>query len=60
MTETTTSLLTYRRIDTASKLAGLALMAAGLEVGPVEPAGAALVIAGIVVGTITVFTNTHE
>ncbi len=59
MTELTMSGRTYRRLDVASKVGGLALIVAGLEVG-FGPAGAGLVVAGIVLGIITVFTDTHE
>jgi hypothetical protein len=60
MTEIRMSGKTYRRMDTASKLVGLALVAAALEVGPLTAAGLGLVVAGIAFGTITVFVNTHE
>jgi hypothetical protein len=46
---------TYRRVDTASKLAGLALVAAALEVGPTTAAGLALVVIGATIATVTVF-----
>jgi hypothetical protein len=60
MTEITLPARTYSRVDTASKLLGLALIAAGLEVGPVSTAGAALVLFGLAIGTITVFIQTNE
>ncbi|MEF8827057.1 MAG: hypothetical protein V5A27_12080 [Halapricum sp.] len=60
MTELTLSARTYSRVDTASKLLGLALIAAGLEVGPTSAAGATLVILGIAIGTTTVFIQTNE
>jgi hypothetical protein len=60
MTELSLPARTYSRVDTASKLLGLAVTVAGLEVGPATAAGAALVVAGIVVGTATVFIESHE
>ncbi|QSG14773.1 hypothetical protein [Halapricum desulfuricans] len=60
MTEIALSARTYSRLDTASKLLGLALVAAGLEVGPTGSAGATLVVVGIAIGTITVFITTNE
>ena len=57
MTELRMSGRTYRRLDVASKVGGLALIAAGLEVG-FGPAGAGLVVGGIVLGIITAFTDT--
>ena len=51
---------TYRHVDTASKLLGLATVAAGLEVGPTGAAGATLVALGIAIGTATVFIETNE
>ena len=60
MTEITLPARTYSRLDTASKLLGLALIAAGLEVGPTSTAGAALVLVGIAIGTTTVFIQTNE
>jgi hypothetical protein len=53
----TEQVVTHHRVDTASKLLGLALIAAGLEVGPLSAAGLLLVAAGIVSGTATVFTD---
>jgi hypothetical protein len=49
----------YRLVDTASKLLGLALVAAGLEVGGSTPAGIALAVAGTASATVTVFLS-HE
>jgi len=60
MTEITLTGRTYRRVDTASKLIGLAVIVAGLEVGPATAAGAILVLLGIAVGTATVFIQTNE
>ncbi|WP_135661935.1 hypothetical protein [Halorhabdus rudnickae] len=48
---------TYRRVDTASKLLGLALVAAALEVGPTSTAGLALVVIGVTLATATVFID---
>lgn len=47
----------YRLLDTASKLLGLALVAAGLEVGGSTLAGIALAIAGTASATLTVFLS---
>ncbi|MDS0261231.1 hypothetical protein NDI56_17665 [Haloarcula sp. S1CR25-12] len=47
----------YRLIDTASKLVGLALVAAGLDVGGSTPAGLALALAGTACATLTVFLS---
>jgi hypothetical protein len=60
MTEVTLGRQTYRRIDTASKLLGLAFAVAGLEVGPASVGGGALLAVGIVLATITVFIETNE
>ncbi|QGN07958.1 hypothetical protein Hrd1104_12075 [Halorhabdus sp. CBA1104] len=46
---------TYRRVDTASKLAGLAVATAALEVGPTTAAGIVLVVIGAILATATVF-----
>ena len=48
---------TYRRVDFASKLVGLALVAAGLEVGGGTAAGLLLAAVGAGCATITVFIN---
>ncbi|AAV46145.1 unknown [Haloarcula marismortui ATCC 43049] len=45
----------YRLLDTTSKLVGLALVAAGLEVGGGTLAGIALAIVGAACATATVF-----
>lgn len=60
MTELELRTRTYRHVDLASKLLGLALIAAGLEVGPLSAAGAVLVTLGIALGTATVFIQTNE
>jgi len=48
---------TYRRLDTASKLGGLALVAGALEVGPTTAAGVTLVVIGATFATATVFID---
>ncbi|MDS0222969.1 hypothetical protein NDI54_16610 [Haloarcula sp. S1AR25-5A] len=45
----------YRLLDTTSKLVGLGLVAAGLEVGGSTPAGIVLAVAGAACATATVF-----
>ena len=45
----------YRWVDRASKLAGIGLIAAGLEVGGDTLPGVALAGAGLAVGLATVF-----
>jgi len=45
----------YRLLDTTSKLVGLGLVAAGLEVGGGTPTGIALALAGAACATATVF-----
>ena len=57
MTEVSIPATTYRRLDLASKLVGLALVAAGLEVGGGTTAGLLLAAVGTVCATITVFIN---
>lgn len=47
----------YRRLDIASKLLGLALVAAGLEVGGSTAAGLLLAVAGTACATVTVILN---
>ncbi|MFB6162269.1 MAG: hypothetical protein ABEJ86_02355 [Halococcoides sp.] len=59
MTEQTVSNRTYRRLDTASKLLGLALVAGALHVGLMSPFGLALAASGTVLATATVFID-HE
>lgn len=49
----------YRRVETASKLAGLVVAVAGLEVGPVTAMGLALVVIGAVLATATVFIKSQ-
>ncbi|WP_146418070.1 hypothetical protein [Haloarcula hispanica] len=45
----------YRLLDTTSKLVGLVLVAAGLEIGGSTPTGIALAIVGAACATATVF-----
>jgi len=49
----------YRLLDTTSKLAGLGLVAAGLDAGGATPTGLALAVAGAACATATVFIS-HE
>ena len=49
----------YRRLDTASKLLGLALVAGGLEAGGSTPLGLLLAVVGTACATATVFLS-HE
>lgn len=46
---------TYRRLDYATKLGGVGLVAVGLEVGGATPSGLALGALGAAVGLSTVF-----
>ncbi|MEF8852740.1 MAG: hypothetical protein V5A44_10260 [Haloarculaceae archaeon] len=55
MSDPTLTERSYRRVDRASKLAGVALIAAGLAVGGDTLAGVALAVAGVAVGLATVF-----
>jgi len=59
MTEQAVSTRTYRRLDRAGKLLGLALVAGALEAGPTNPSGVALAVSGIALATATVFID-HE
>lgn len=45
----------YRWVDRISKLAGVALVAAGLDAGGSTPAGVALAALGVALGLATVF-----
>jgi hypothetical protein len=47
----------YRWLDRASKLLGVALIAAGLEVGGSTPAGIALALLGVACGLTTVLID---
>ena len=47
----------YRRLDIASKLLGLALVAAGLEAGGSTPTGLLLAVVGTACATFTVFLS---
>lgn len=57
MTEWSISRRTYRRLDTGSKLLGLALVAVALEIGGDSPTGLALAVVGAMCATATVFIN---
>ncbi|MFC7076287.1 hypothetical protein [Haloarcula halophila] len=59
MTEIALSRRQYRLLDTASKLVGLGLVAAGLEAGGSTPTGIALALVGTACATVTVFLS-HE
>ena len=59
MTDVVLSPGRYRLLDRASKLGGLALVAAGLEVGGSTPTGLALAGVGTFLAVITVFID-HE
>ncbi|MDG5776903.1 hypothetical protein VB773_12925 [Haloarculaceae archaeon H-GB2-1] len=60
MIERTLPATTYRRVDHASKLAGVALVAAGMEAGGGTPEGIALALLGAVLATCTVFIQTDQ
>ena len=47
----------YRWVDRLTKLAGVALVAAGLEVGGATPTGLALGLGGAVIAVSTVFIH---
>ena len=49
---------TYRRVDRITKLAGVALVAAGLEAGGATAGGIALGLAGAALAVCTVFIDT--
>jgi hypothetical protein len=59
MTEFALTERRYRLLDTTSKLLGLGLVAAGLEVGGSTPLGLLLAIVGTACATMTVFVS-HE
>ncbi|GAB6861368.1 hypothetical protein ACFR97_12875 [Haloplanus litoreus] len=48
---------TYSLLDTASKLLGLGLVAAGLDAGGGTPVGLALAATGALCATVTVFVT---
>ncbi|MCT9098322.1 hypothetical protein [Haloarchaeobius sp. HME9146] len=60
MTEVAVSQRTYTRLDRATKLGGLALVAIGLELGGSDPAGIAFGVAGAALALTTVFVTKHE
>jgi NAD(P)H-dependent flavin oxidoreductase YrpB (nitropropane dioxygenase family) len=51
---------TYRLVDTLTKVAGVALVAAGLQVGGDTATGLALGAAGAALGVSTVFVSTDD
>lgn len=51
---------TYRLLDYTTKLAGLALVAAGLEIGGATVTGLALGISGAMLGLTTVFIEKRQ
>lgn len=55
MTEIALDSRTYRWVDVATKLGGLALVAVGLEFGGGTADGFALAVVGAALATITVF-----
>jgi hypothetical protein len=55
----TLSIRQYRWLDRASKLTGVAFIAAGLEVGGGTVAGIALAAIGVAFGLSTVFIDTQ-
>lgn len=57
MTELTLPARTYRRVDLATKLLGLGLVAVALELGAASPLGLACALLGVVAATITVFID---
>ena len=50
----------YRWADRATKLAGVGLIAAGLDAGGGTPAGVALALLGAALGLATVFITQHD
>jgi|GEM_PF-327952 len=50
----------YRRLDRVTKLAGIALVAVGLELGGSTPEGLATACLGVAVGLLTVPIHTNE
>ena len=57
MTALTLSERTYRHLDIATKLAGVGLLALGLELGGSSPTGIALGVAGAALALATVFVG---
>lgn len=49
----------YRAVDVATKLVGVALFAGALDLGIASAPGAALALAGVVLGVSTVFVTEH-
>jgi len=56
-TDTTLSVSQYRWLDRVTKLLGVALIAAGLEVGGETTAGIVLAVLGVAVGLLTVLVD---
>jgi len=50
----------YRWADRATKLAGVGLIAAGLDAGGGTPAGVAFALLGVALGLATVFISKHD
>jgi len=50
----------YRWADRATKLAGVGLIAAGLDAGGGTPAGVAFAALGVVLGLATVLIDNHD
>jgi hypothetical protein len=48
---------TYRWTDRLTKLLGVGLIGAGIHVGGATPSGLVLGVAGVAIGTATVFLN---
>lgn len=57
MSELVLSRRAYRLLDAATKLGGVGLLALALDVGIVSAPGAALVLAGVLLGVCTVFVT---
>ncbi|MFB6183629.1 MAG: hypothetical protein ABEI96_03660 [Haloarculaceae archaeon] len=60
MTDLLASVRTYRTLDRASKLVGVALLAAGLQAGATTPTGLVLAATGIALGLLTVFIESEQ
>jgi len=56
-TDTTLSVSQYRWLDRVTKLLGVALIAAGLEVGGETTAGIVLAVLGVAIGLLTVLVD---
>ena len=60
MTEVSLPARTYRRIDQVAKLAGVALVAVGLELGGDSATGLALGLCGVALATCTIWIENNE